>query len=233
LLCNERGQASGAVSRIVDLETDGTLLDLGSTAIYAAAFGPPLEDGLPRLAAVEDRDSSAVTLYDLATGDAVGTYPAQNDFPNSLAISTDGGRLALLMDSGRLIVLDTQRFVKGDDQADAIVFDIVAHAAGTKAVAFSSSGLIATGSSLDGIRVWSRDGELVASVPTHQSDDPTFAFAPGTQTLYYEDGDGVVRRFAIDVDEAVRLARSLLTRGFTPQECARYFPHEPCPTFGP
>ncbi len=111
------------------------------------------------------------------------------------------------------------------------IFDIVAHAAGSKAVAFSNSGLIATGSSADGIRVWSRDGELVASVPTHQEDDPTFAFAPGTDTLYYEDGDGVVRRFAIDVDDAVQLARSLLTRGFTPQECTRYFPDEPCPTF--
>jgi hypothetical protein len=77
----------------------------------------------------------------------------------------------------------------------------------------------------------STDGELLASVPTQQEDPPTFAFAAGTDTLYYEDGDGVVRRFAIDVDQAAQLARSVLTRGFTPQECARYFPDEPCPTF--
>ena len=89
--------------------------------------------------------------------------------------------------------------------------------------------MIATGSSADGVRIWSADGELVASVPTHQEDAPTFAFASGTDTLYYEDGGGVVRRFAIDMEDVTQLARSVLTRGFTPQECARYFPDEPCP----
>ena len=125
--------------------------------IYAAAFGPPGDDGLPRSAVVEERDSGAVTLYDLATGDAVGTYvPDADDFAASLAMSPDGKRLALLMDSGRLVVLDVERIVDGDDQADAIVVDVAAHAAGSKAVAFSDSGLIATGSSADGVRVWSR-----------------------------------------------------------------------------
>ena len=232
LLCTERGQEPGGGSRIVDLETGRTLLDLGDTVIYAAAFGPPGDDGLPRSAIVVDRDSAAVTLYDLATGAAVGTYlPDAGEFPQSLAMSPDGRRLALLMDSGRLIVLDVERIQEGDDQTDAKVVDIVAHGAGSKAIDVSHSGLIATGSSADGVRIWSRDGELLASVPTHQQDPPTFTFAPGTDTLYYEDGGGVVRRFAIDLDDVTRLARSVLTRGFTPQECARYFPDEPCPTF--
>jgi hypothetical protein len=43
------------------------------------------------------------------------------------------------------------------------------------------------------------------------------------------DGDGVVRRFAIDLDDVARLARSVLTRGFTKQECTPYFPGEPWP----
>ncbi|MBA3289502.1 MAG: protein kinase, partial [Acidimicrobiia bacterium] len=231
LLCEERQQEPGGVSRIVDLETGDTFVDLGDTAIYAAAFGPPGDDGLPRSAIVEDGDSGALTLYDLATGDAVGTYLPDADFAQSVAMSPDGGRLAMLMNSGRLTVLDVERIVEGDDQSNAIAFDVVAHTAGSKAVAFSNSGLIATGSSADGVRVWSRDGELLASVPTQQEDPPTFAFAPGTDTLYYEDGDGLVRRFAIDVDDVTQLARSVVTRGFTPQECARYFPDEPCPTF--
>jgi hypothetical protein len=133
--------------------------------------------------------------------------------------------------SGRLVVLDVARIADGVDGTDPKVFDLVAHGAGSKAVAISNSGLIATGSSLDGVRVWSGEGDLVASVPTRQEDAPTFTFAPGTDTLYYEDGDGVVRRFPIDADEVTRLARSVLTRGFTPQECARYFSDEPCPTF--
>jgi class 3 adenylate cyclase/WD40 repeat protein len=232
LLCEERGQEPGVGSRIVDLETGDTLVDLGATVtIYAAALGPPGADGLPRSAVVEDRDSGEVTVYDLATGDAVGTYVSDTEWPQSLALSPDGARLALLMDSGRLVVLDVARLIEGPDPADATVFDVVAHTAGSKAVDFSKTGFIATGSSLDGVRVWSPDGQLLASVPTHQEDPPTFAFAPGTDTLYYEDGDGIVRRFAIDWADVTRLARSVLTRGFTPQECTRYFPDEPCPTF--
>lgn len=79
---------------------------------------------------------------------------------------------------------------------------------------------------------------LVARGSDHATDDavrlddpPTVTFAPATDTLYYEDGDGVIRRFTIDRDATVRLARSLLTRGFTPDECVRYFPGEHCPTF--
>ena len=57
------------------------------------------------------------------------------------------------------------------------------------------------------------------------------AFAPGTDTLYYEDGGGVIRRFTPDTDQLTELARSMLTREFTPDECARYFPGEKCPSF--
>ena len=231
LLCFEQGQQIGSLSRIVDLETDETLLGLGPIPIYAAAFGPPGDDGLPRTVAIIDRLEFAVTVYDLDTGETVGTYREEGDIPISLALSGDGTRLALLMDSGRLIVMDAERIMAGDDPADTIVVDIPAHATGSKAVAFSDSGLIATGSSADGISVWSADGTLVASVPTRQADDPSFAFAPGTDTLYYEDGRGVVRRLPVDMEEATRIARSVLTRQFTQQECERYFAGEECPTF--
>jgi WD40 repeat protein len=231
LLCFERGQETGSMSRIVDLRTGDTLFDLEGIPIYAAAFGPPGDDGLPRRVVVERAAAWDVTLYDIATGEALGTYVPDADWAVSIAMSPDGERLAMLMGSGRLVVFDVAKFADGDDQTNPEIFDIPAHNAGSKAVAFSNSGLIATASSLDGVRVWSRDGEPVTYVPTHQEDAPTFAFAPGTDTLYYEDGDGVVRRFPIDVGELTELARSLLRRGFTEQECDRYFPGEECPTF--
>ncbi|MGD9702437.1 MAG: BTAD domain-containing putative transcriptional regulator [Acidimicrobiia bacterium] len=231
LLCFEQGQGFGPLSRIVDLEADQTLLGLGPTPIYAAAFGPPGDDGLPRAVVVIDRLEFAVTVYDLDSGETVGRYREEADIPISLAMSPDGTRLALLMESGRLIVMDAERIMAGDDPAGTISVDIPAHAAGSKAVAFSDSGLIATGSSADGISIWSPDGKLVASVPTHQADDPSFAFVPGTDTLYYEDGGGVVRRLPVDMEEVTRIARSVLTRGFTQQECERYIAGEECPTF--
>ena len=81
------------------------------------------------------------------------------------------------------------------------------------------------------MRVWSASGELFADLELQLDDPPTINFAPGTDTLYYEDGDGVIRRFVVDANETAELARSLLTRGFTEEECARYFPGEDCPTF--
>jgi WD40 repeat protein len=240
LLCFEQEQELGLVSRIVDLETGRTILPLppmdfrGSdvpTPIYAAAFGPPGDDGLPDVVAVIDRLTFTTTIYDLDDGQTVGTYREDADIPISLAVSPDGARLALLMESGRLIVMDLEGIMGGEDPANTVLVDIPAHAAGSKAVAFSESGMIATGSSADGISIWSPEGKPVASVPTHQADDPTFAFVPGTDTLYYEDGGGVVRRLPVDIAEVIEVARSLLMRGFTPQECSRYFPDEECPTF--
>jgi WD40 repeat protein len=217
-------------SRIVDLETGETLIDFGPRSVYMAAFGPVSSDGVPGSAIVEDHESGEVTLYDLATGKARGTY-VPDDFPIWLAMSPDGSRAALLLFHGDLVELDLAKFVSGKDQSAAVVFDHPAHASGTHSVAISKSGLIASASSLDGIRVWSPDGRQVAYVATRQPDRPTFNFAPGTDTLYYEDDNGVVRRFPINVDEITRLARSVLTREFTPQECDLYFPGEECPTF--
>ena len=59
----------------------------------------------------------------------------------------------------------------------------------------SDDGWIATGSTAGNVRVWSADGELVADLPIQPDDPPSVTFAPGTDTLYYEDGDGVIRRF--------------------------------------
>jgi WD40 repeat protein len=232
ILCREQGQDPTRVSRIVDRTTGETLLVIEGRAIYAADFGPPDQDGVPRLAVVEDFPTEAVTLYDLSNGGTIGVYQHEGDFATSLAVSPDGGRLALLTESGRLKVLDVSRITGEGDQADAVVFKVAAHNSGSKAVAFSASGLIATGSSLDGLRVWSPEGDLLANIPTRQKDGPTFTFAPGTDTLFYEDADGVVRRFDIDFDAVTELARSLLTRELTPQECDRYFPDQTCPTFG-
>jgi DNA-binding SARP family transcriptional activator/WD40 repeat protein len=232
LVCEERGKGFGeGHSRIIDVRTRNTIVDLGPNyVLYAAAFDSSGDDALPHIAVVEEPGGNTVTLYDLDTGEALASYELDG-WAMFFALSPDGERLSLLMENGRLVVLDVARIADGDDDTDPKVFDTPAHNSGSKAIAISESGYIATGSSLDGVRVWSPDGKLLASVPTHQEDAPTFAFAPGTDTLYYEDGGGVVRRFPIDVEELVQLAHSLLTRGFTQEECNRYFAGKECPAF--
>ena len=72
---------------------------------------------------------------------------------------------------------------------------------------------------------------MIADLPLQLEGGPAVAFAAGTDTLYYEDAGGVIRRFIPDTDQLTELALSMLTREFTPDECARYFPGETCPTF--
>jgi hypothetical protein len=53
---------------------------------------------------------------------------------------------------------------------------------------------------------------------------------PDATTLFYADADGVLRRYLIDPDQLVELARSRLQRDFTESECLRFFPAGECPT---
>jgi WD40 repeat protein len=217
-------------SRIAELSTGRTILDLGEVAIWGAAFSPPV--GEARIVTVVDGDSGVVTAYDLTTGAELGSFlPEDGAFPLNLAMSPDGRRLALSMTNGQLTVLDVEQLAGGGDPADAVAWTVTAHAGSVQTVAISEGGWIATGSSAGNTRVWSADGELVADLTLRLDDPPTLNFAPGTDTLYYEDGGGVIRRFTVDTHETAELARSLVTRGFTDDECARYFPDEECPTF--
>ncbi len=104
-----------------------------------------------------------------------------------------------------------------------------AHNGSVQGLAVSDSGLIATASSAGNIRVWDADGHLVADVPIKPDDPPSVSFAGGTDTLYYEDASGVVRRFLLDPIRSMALARSLVHRSLTPDECTRYFPDGHCP----
>ena len=222
----------GVPSRVVDLATGRTVLDLGDTPLFGAVFGPPVDGGPPGLFAVLNPYAAIVTVYDLTTGAEVGSYrPQGGGAPLNFAMSPDGRRLAVTTTDGKLAVVDLTTLARVEDPADAVAWTVTAHGGSVQAVSVSESGWIATASSAGEVRVWSPDGALFADLPLRLDDPPTLGFAPGTDTLYYEDGGGVFRRFVLDTDENVRLARSLLTRGFTEDECARYFPDQRCPTF--
>ena len=126
-------------------------------------------------------------------------------------------------------MLDIARLA--DDPADSVEWTVAAHNGLVPEVVASSSGLIATAGFDGNVRVWSADGKPVADLPVQLTGVPAMAFAPGTDTLYYEDGGEVIHRFTADPGELTELAQSMLTRGFTPEECTRYFPGEKCPSF--
>jgi hypothetical protein len=220
----------GVDSRVLDLHTGRTVLDLGRRPMWSGVFGPPTANGLPGLLAVLDLDFDwKVSVFSLP-GDLIGSYASTEAFPQAAAFTADASRLTVTTGTGQLAVIDLARLE--DDQADAVVWAKAAHSGSVMHVVTSASGLIATADFVDNVRVWSPDGRMIADLSVQLEDGAAVAFAPGTDTLYYEDGGGVIRRFTPDTDELTALARSMLSREFTPDECARYFPDEECPAFG-
>ena len=54
-------------------------------------------------------------------------------------------------------------------------------------------------------------------------------FSPDGKRLATGSVDGTVQFYAIDPRELLNLARTRVTRGFTAEECQRYFPSATCP----
>ena len=146
------------------------------------------------------------------------------------AVTADGERVALTTSHGELIVLDLAKLATAEDPHDAIAWSVKAHNGSVQGLAVAANGMIATASSAGNIRVWDSTGHLAADVPIKPDDPPSVSFAHGTDTLYYEDGDGVVRRFPLDPARSMQLAHSLVHRSLTADECSRYFPDGRCPT---
>ena len=220
-------------SRVVDVATGHTILDLGATSLWGGVFGPPREDGRPGIVVVMAGDANDVHVRDLSTGADLGTYAPDNGFLLKAALTADAKRLVLTTTTGDLIVLDLAKLAHAHRPQDAVIWTVKAHNGSVQGLAVSTTGLIATASSAGSARVWSPEGHLLADLPIRPDDVPSVAFASGTNTLYFEDGNDVLRKFSLDPAASIRLARSLVTRPFTSDECTRYFPQQHCPTVHP
>ena len=90
----------------------------------------------------------------------------------------------------------------------------------------SVDGILATRGFGDGIvRLWDvATGDLLVELRADPAQGVPRRLQPRWPSyLYYTDAAGVVRRYLVDTDELVELAESRLTRGFTADECTRYF----------
>jgi WD40 repeat protein len=223
-------------SRVIDVATRRTLVDLGPMVIWDGAFGPAQPDRLPATVVIVDATQGVpftVRVRDLHTGADVATYTPSNGVIEQAELTARGTRLAVTTSTGELTVFDLAKLEHARQPDDAKIWSIQAHNGQAEALTVSTDGYIATGSTAGNVRVWSPDGSLIADLPINPDDNPSLAFATGTNTLFYEDGNDVIRKFPLDTAEATRLANTLITRQFTPDECTRYFPHQNCPTFHP
>ncbi len=98
------------------------------------------------------------------------------------------------------------------------------------AAAFSPDGsLLATGG-YEPPKLWDlATGQELVTFAGHTGAVSGLAFSPDGNRLASSSLDGTTRVYTLDVDELAALARSRLTRWFTPAECQQYLHMDECP----
>jgi len=223
---------SGTVlrTRVLDVASGREILDLGDHGSIDARFNPPGRFAGGRYLAV-NLDDQVVDIYDTATRRRVTSLEFGGDAVFGLAFDPHGRWLAGATASGRAWVLDLAAVVAGTPAKDAMVFDKTVHQGVTAAVALSADGQLATAGAGDGhVSLWDiSSGRLVVELRTAiaSNEAEPLAFSPHGDYLLYDDG-GVLRRYLLDADRLIALARSRLTRGLTSDECRQYLSSSQC-----
>jgi WD40 repeat protein len=129
-------------------------------------------------------------------------------------------------------VLDLAAVVAGTAARDAVIFDKVVDQGVAAATALSADGLLATAGRSDGrVRLWNiSTGDLVVELETAtpSAGSAPVAFSPDGTYLLYNDG-GVLRRYFLQPERLIELAKSRVTRGLTADECRRHLDLDQCP----
>ncbi|HSJ59223.1 MAG TPA: WD40 repeat domain-containing protein, partial [Anaerolineae bacterium] len=187
----------------VAFSPDGKLLAIGST-------GEP------------ENPIGTATILEVASGDILSTMPGHAGWVWDLAFSPDGQRLATVDYRGVGRVWDVHT-------GETLVM-LTGPPSGFS-VAFCSTGdRLATGSGDGTITLWdAATGLPLLSLSGHEAPVGALACSPGGDYVATAGFDGTTRVFVVQPDRLVALARSRLTRSFTPEECIKYLHMDKCP----
>jgi WD40 repeat protein len=189
--------------------------------VTRVAFSP---DGTRLATASDARDDGAplVSVWDLESRQVL--Y-ALNGLPNrvwDLAFSPDGGKL--------VIPINTDFFKVYDAASGEESLSFTGHPGRLMAVAFSPDGSLLAAGGFELPRLWDLvTGQELTTFVGHTNLVNGLAFSPDGKRLASSSVDGTTRVYAVDVDDLVALARSRLTRWFTPAECRQYLHMDECP----
>jgi serine/threonine protein kinase/DNA-binding SARP family transcriptional activator/WD40 repeat protein len=221
--CGTSGVPDSAYSSVVDLESGKEIFVLPYQTMFSADFNPDgaFEGG--SLLAVTDQIS--VGVWDMADGTLLGSLDRNeyDEFGNLMVANFDPtGRYLVGGSTGGVVwVADLERVVAGVDMADALVFNRQAHTGAAPVPAINGAGVVAS-AGFDGlVRLWDLDsGNLILEFEAEVG-VPVVRFSPDGTELLYPDGLSI-RRLPVDPHQLRQMADRLLTRGFLPDECARY-----------
>jgi DNA-binding SARP family transcriptional activator/WD40 repeat protein/serine/threonine protein kinase len=213
----------GAVLRsaVLDGRTGAVVHDLGERPVNWAALGPPGTPG-ERYAAVSV-GWETIELHDLEEGELVGALDIAPEVSATIWFSDDGRHLAFGTQAGQVTVIDVTAVTAGASLPDAVVWRFREPSGGLISHTRMAGGKLATASVSGHVRVHElATRRLLADLSVGVLDPGSIAFTADGSALLYEDGGHTIRRFELDPDRLVELARSRLRRDLTPEECDQY-----------
>ena len=189
---------------------DGVEVAAGSghdAYVCGLAFSP---DGT--LLASASFDETAVLSS--STGEPLQRLVGHEGIVNSVALSSDGRLVLTTSADGTARLWNRQGEVVAVLEGHAgEILDGDVSPAGDRIVTASADGTA---------RLWSLDGEEQAVLAGHRGGVRGARFSPDGRYVVTAGQDGTARVFLVYVEDVLELARSRSTRGFTPEERARF-----------
>jgi WD40 repeat protein/DNA-binding SARP family transcriptional activator len=179
------------------------------------AFGPR---GLVAVAGTDEGHGDHVKIWNWTHGEVIAELPSTPNF-EVMRFDADGSRIALGTADTTIWDVGTERLLLTLPSSQSLPNDI----------AFSPDGSRLAEGDPDGtVRVFdTSSGELLLVLRAHDTVG-TVAFSPDGSMLATQ-GDGIVRIWALDIDDLLEIARGEVTRPLTDEECRQYLHVESCP----
>lgn len=186
---------------VADFDSDGRRLAVGHTA-------------------------GVVSLWDVETGRLLGVLEHLG-FITALAFDRAGTRLVTADVSGAVNVWDVAAIASGGDGQPSPIRALAFPAGHALSAGFTPDGDVAASGFTESVTVW--DVATGAERYDIEIGAPgwTIDFSPDGARMVVPGPEGTVRVYAMRRDDLVEIARSLVIRGFTEAECAR-FRIDPC-----
>jgi len=140
-----------------------------------------------------------------------------------LAFDPTSGQLAVVNDAGFAQVFDVA--------SGELAATLSGHAGGlSRSISYSADGqLVATAGEDSTVRLWDAEtGRLRLTLRGHDSVVARAVFSPDDTMLASTGADGVVRLWALDLDDLVAIARDKVTRDLTDDECRQFLHTDGC-----
>jgi len=170
--------------------------------------------------------ASPIHIYDTRSGEVVFVPDLS---ANALAFSPDGSRFVVLQESGLAHLFDFEAVLAGATRQEALIREWQALDATGLAVRWTPDGSrLLVGGLDDDLVVFDGEGqETLMRVRTGIVSTIDFSVDGKRALISTESGPRII---PLATEDLLIFARLRLTRGFTPAECARFFPDGGCPT---